>query len=107
MAATVCATVCPQSNTTIPIAAESIFGVCAAKQLATTCPVCTDTWARQFVVRDMPGKKGEREVAGVDWIFNSWGGKLGGCYDPWCAPCRPGWTSGQSFGRGLCFYGVM
>ncbi len=50
--------------------------------------LCADTWAPQFVVRDVPGKPGEREVAGVDWIFNSWGGKLGGCYDPWCALCR-------------------
>ena len=21
----------------------------------------------------------------MDWIFSSWGGKLGGCYDPWRA----------------------
>ena len=36
-------------------------------------------------MRDARGKPGEREVAGVDWIFNAWGGKLGGLYDPWCA----------------------
>ncbi|KAK9828044.1 hypothetical protein WJX81_004404 [Elliptochloris bilobata] len=46
-----------------------------------------DAWFRDsgptFVVRDVPGKPGEREVAGVDWIFNAWGGKLGGLYDPW------------------------
>ena len=37
----------------------------------------------QFVVRDVPGKPGEREVAGVDWIFTAWGGDNGGLYKPW------------------------
>lgn len=37
----------------------------------------------QFVVRDAPGKPGEREVAGIDWIFNAWGGDDGGLYKPW------------------------
>jgi len=41
------------------------------------------------VVRDAPGKPGEREVAGIDWIFNAWGGDNGGLYKPWCA--LPAW----------------
>ena len=41
------------------------------------------------MVRDAPGKPGEREVAGVDWIFNAWGGDDGGLYKPWCA--LPAW----------------
>ncbi len=37
----------------------------------------------QFVVRDKPGSPGERELAGVDWVFNAWGGLTGGLYKDW------------------------
>jgi len=40
-----------------------------------------DAWMRDigptFVVDGRGG------MAGVDWIFNAWGGELGGCYTPW------------------------
>ena len=33
------------------------------------------------MVRDSP--PGEREIAGVDWRFNAWGGLKGGLYKNW------------------------
>ena len=59
-------------------------------------------WWPQFVVRD--SADGKRELAGVDWRFNAWGGLKGGLYKDWrddnlvggwlqpCSPfmtCRP------------------
>ena len=47
-----------------------------------------DAWVRDtgplFVVEKIP-KQGEsrREVRGVDWSFNAWGGSLGGCFSSW------------------------
>lgn len=37
----------------------------------------------QFLVRDIPGKPGEREVGGVAWRFNAWGGLVDGLYKDW------------------------
>ncbi|KAL2620209.1 hypothetical protein R1flu_000414 [Riccia fluitans] len=48
-----------------------------------------DAWFRDigptFVVRDAPfsGLGNTREVAGVDWKFNAWGGYFGGLYRDW------------------------
>ena len=36
----------------------------------------------QFIVRDDP-QAGSRDVAGVDWEFNAWGGAEGGLYPSW------------------------
>ena len=33
----------------------------------------------QFLLRE----DGKQELAGVDWIFNAWGGKNGGLYKSW------------------------
>jgi hypothetical protein len=35
----------------------------------------------QFVVKEEDG--GRRDVAGVDWQFNAWGGHTGGLYSSW------------------------
>lgn len=44
-----------------------------------------DSWFRDsgptFVVKE--GPNGSRQVAGIDWVFNAWGGKEGGCYPDW------------------------
>lgn len=37
----------------------------------------------QFLIRDKPDKRGERDIAGVDWRFNAWGGLIGGLYKDW------------------------
>lgn len=38
----------------------------------------------QFLVRERPGEADKQlELAGVDWIFNAWGGDKGGLYKPW------------------------
>ena len=38
----------------------------------------------QFLVRNAPEEAGEQqELAGVDWVFNAWGGELGGLYKSW------------------------
>ena len=38
----------------------------------------------QFLVREHPGEAEKQlEMAGVDWIFNAWGGDMGGLYKPW------------------------
>ena len=38
----------------------------------------------QFLVRGESGEAGkQQELAGVDWVFNAWGGELGGLYKPW------------------------
>jgi hypothetical protein len=37
----------------------------------------------QFLVRDVPGQPGKQELAGVDWVFNAWGGETGGLYSSW------------------------
>lgn len=54
-----------------------------------------DAWIRDtgplFVVSDSVGSEREgfgkcprqRHVRGVDWAFNAWGGKLGGCFSSW------------------------
>lgn len=50
-----------------------------------------DAWVRDtgpmFVVSDGAGVCGDfprqRHVRGVDWSFNAWGGKLGGCFSRW------------------------
>lgn len=50
-----------------------------------------DAWVRDtgpmFVVSDGSGGCGDalrqRHVRGVDWSFNAWGGKLGGCFSSW------------------------
>lgn len=48
-----------------------------------------DAWFRDsgptFVVRNKVETETEkfRDVAGVKWTFNAWGGSLGGCYDDW------------------------
>lgn len=48
-----------------------------------------DAWFRDtgptFVVRNKVETETERirEVAGIKWTFNAWGGRLGGCYDDW------------------------
>ena len=34
-------------------------------------------------MRDKPDAPGEREIAGVDWVFNAWGGLNGGLYKDW------------------------
>ncbi|EIE24482.1 agmatine deiminase [Coccomyxa subellipsoidea C-169] len=51
------------------------------------CMYQNDSWFRDsgptFVVRDKPGSPGERELAGVDWVFNAWGGLTGGLYKDW------------------------
>jgi agmatine deiminase len=36
----------------------------------------------QFVVKG-EAQSGDREVAGIDWVFNAWGGLDGGLYKPW------------------------
>jgi len=33
-------------------------------------------------VKGEPREEG-REVAGIDWVFNAWGGDDGGLYKPW------------------------
>ena len=48
----------------------------------------------QFLVRESPGEGGKQpELAGVDWIFNAWGGELGGLYKSW--------DNDQKVGEGL------
>ena len=47
------------------------------------CAWRADIATLQMVVRDLEDKPGEREVAGVDWIFNAWGGLEGGLYKDW------------------------
>ncbi|KAI5073740.1 hypothetical protein GOP47_0011753 [Adiantum capillus-veneris] len=49
-----------------------------------------DSWLRDigptFIVRDRCGKdtgKEARDVAGIDWTFNAWGGLEEGCYKDW------------------------
>lgn len=46
-----------------------------------------DSWIRDtgplFVVKGSPQGKGGRQVRGVDWAFNAWGGLLGGCFSSW------------------------
>uniref|UniRef100_A0A0D6QX75 Agmatine deiminase n=1 Tax=Araucaria cunninghamii TaxID=56994 RepID=A0A0D6QX75_ARACU len=48
-----------------------------------------DSWFRDigptFVVYDRPlsSEKEKRNVAGIDWHFNSWGGAMDGCYKDW------------------------
>lgn len=46
-----------------------------------------DCWIRDtgplFVVKEDPRGKGGRQLRGVDWSFNAWGGLLGGCYSTW------------------------
>ncbi|KAG0626365.1 hypothetical protein M758_2G120800 [Ceratodon purpureus] len=48
-----------------------------------------DAWFRDtgptFVVRNKVETETEkiRDVAGVKWTFNAWGGRSGGCYDDW------------------------
>ena len=38
----------------------------------------------QFLVREHADEAGKQpELAGVDWIFNAWGGELGGLYKSW------------------------
>ena len=37
----------------------------------------------QFLLRDSPGGAGQQELAGVDWVFNAWGGESGGLYKNW------------------------
>lgn len=37
----------------------------------------------QFLVRDRSDHPGERDIAGVDWRFNAWGGITGGLYKDW------------------------
>ena len=37
----------------------------------------------QFLLRDSPGEAGWQELAGVDWVFNAWGGESGGLYKNW------------------------
>ncbi len=37
----------------------------------------------QFLLRERPGEAGKQELAGVDWIFNAWGGENGGLYKSW------------------------
>ena len=37
----------------------------------------------QFLLREHPGEAGKQELAGVDWIFNAWGGENGGLYKSW------------------------
>ncbi|CAL5222373.1 g4727 [Coccomyxa viridis] len=46
-----------------------------------------DSWFRDcgptFLLRERPGEAGKQELAGVDWIFNAWGGENGGLYKSW------------------------
>ncbi|KAF7838577.1 agmatine deiminase [Senna tora] len=48
-----------------------------------------DSWFRDtgptFVVNRNPSKAGstEQKIAGIDWVFNSWGGLEDGCYSDW------------------------
>eukprot|EP00245_Coleochaete_scutata_P001761 TRINITY_DN12214_c0_g9_i1.p1 TRINITY_DN12214_c0_g9~~TRINITY_DN12214_c0_g9_i1.p1 ORF type:complete len:544 (-),score=100.29 TRINITY_DN12214_c0_g9_i1:49-1479(-) len=48
-----------------------------------------DSWFRDtgptFIVRDHQDGDGQqrRDIAGVDWLFNSWGGEDEGCYKDW------------------------
>lgn len=59
---------------------------------STTVTVVTmeqdDAWMRDtgplFVVEQIPKQEqGRRQVRGVDWSFNAWGGSLGGCFSSW------------------------
>ena len=50
----------------------------------------------QFLVRETPGEAGGQELAGVDWVFNAWGGESGGLYQSWdlddkAKPCSALW----------------
>eukprot|EP00887_Chlorella_sp_A99_P003254 scaffold9.g3254.t1 len=54
--------------------------------VAVACIPQDDAWFRDtgptFIARGAPGSA-SREVAGVDWQFNAWGGAAGGLYPCW------------------------
>ncbi|BDA42897.1 Agmatine deiminase [Coccomyxa sp. Obi] len=56
-------------------------------QTEVLCMFQNDSWFRDtgptFLVRDRSDHPGEREIAGVDWVFNAWGGITGGLYKDW------------------------